>query len=81
MCPAFTTMEEVLLCNFLSLRMMGNEYDFDLLILTSQETDHPEVEAPCYILLERPHGAGGIHNGKNNCIGFWFNHILPRLVT
>lgn len=43
--PAFATGEEIMLTDFLSLRMVGEKNNLYLLILAAQKTGHPEEEA------------------------------------
>ncbi len=62
----------------LSLRMMRDKDDFDMLIFRPQEAGHPEEKAAGDIFFEGPHTAGSIHHRKNQSVRLRGNNFLPR---
>src|SRR6185503_6437130 len=53
----FSLREELLFRHFFRLGVMRNENDVDVVVLRSQETDHPEIKATRDILLKFAHRA------------------------
>src|SRR5581483_6841773 len=77
-------MEELILGDFFSLGMVADEDDLYVVVFGTQETHHPEVEAPGDVLLKLAHTAGYIHHGYYHRVGLvangWFPYFEAQVI-
>src|SRR5215831_3159251 len=75
----FALRKECLLGYFVSLGMMADEDDSNLIVFRAQKADHPEIEAPRDILLELTHRPADVHERQDNSIRLVSFVLFPAL--
>src|SRR5207248_1903695 len=71
--------EELLLCDFLCLRVVRDEDYLDVVVLGAEESNHPEEEGARDVLLELAHRAGHVHQREHDGVRLVALVLLPRL--
>src|ERR1700722_8083913 len=73
--------EELVLGDFVGLRMMRDEDDFDVAIAGRNELVEQEEEAAREVLLHRVHRARGVHDTDDGGVGFLADVGFEMLVA
>src|SRR6185369_10972302 len=76
-----TLSKELFFRNFSSFSVMRDEDDVYVVVLSSEESDHPEVKTPCDVFFELTHCAGHVDHCNDDCVRFVTHHFFPRLET